>query len=141
MAAYLDGELTGEEMFAVRNHLSQCTRCSAEFDGYRRVKQMVSSLPTCEPRIDFEQRLLSAVASAPTGTQPFAVGSRAFSGIMFFAAAALLVIGILLTRPGTNQDSSKVALASPIDSDQAYVQASAPFSTGVAVSFEHGLKR
>lgn len=141
MAGYLDGELTGEEMLSIRSHLYECKRCCAEFDGYRRVKQMVCALPTREPNSDFEHRLLATVTSSTMSQPMLGIDSRAIKGVLFLAAASVLIVGFYFSRPSTKPDSSKVAFSSPIESDQAFVQASAPFTSGVAVSFGTGQKR
>ncbi len=140
MAAYLDAELTGEEMMAIRNHLNHCNRCSAEFEGYKRVKQLVSALPSKNPCDDFESRLLSAVKnnSAISITRANNFSRNVFA---FGIAAVLLIAAFTFTIINRGSENTNLAIGSPIESDQAFVQASTPYSTGFAVSFDSGPRR
>jgi anti-sigma factor RsiW len=58
MSAYVDGELTGAEMLAIRRHLSECAECAAEYESMRLVKQAVARLRTVVPRKDFAASIL-----------------------------------------------------------------------------------
>lgn len=44
LSAYADRELTGEEMYHVRNHISTCPECHKELDQLLEVKRAVASI-------------------------------------------------------------------------------------------------
>lgn len=60
ISAYLDGELSGEELTELVEHLGSCGRCSTEFEELQRVRSAVRSLPVMElppgliPQADYE---------------------------------------------------------------------------------------
>lgn len=59
LSAYLDQELTGEEMLAVRAHLGDCPLCRSEHQSLSDTKRLLASLALQTPRADLEQLLLS----------------------------------------------------------------------------------
>jgi len=59
LSAYLDQELTGEEMLAVRAHLGGCPLCRSEHQSLSDTKRLLASLALQTPRADLEQLLLS----------------------------------------------------------------------------------
>lgn len=71
---YLDGELCGTEMMAVRSHLHRCDACAEEAESLRSLKSALSRLPCCEPPEDLECRLMLAVKDA--SRRPVIGGSR-----------------------------------------------------------------
>ncbi len=52
LSAYIDSELTGQEMLTIREHLGRCQSCQSEKDSLLRVKQLLSALPEHAPRTD-----------------------------------------------------------------------------------------
>jgi anti-sigma factor RsiW len=52
MSAYVDGELTGAEMLAIRRHISDCRDCSAEYESLKMTKLALARLRTIRPRKD-----------------------------------------------------------------------------------------
>jgi len=50
LSAYLDGELTGEEMLTIRRHISECESCATELASVRKTKMLLSKLRTAIPR-------------------------------------------------------------------------------------------
>jgi len=50
LSAYLDGELTGEEMLMIRRHVNECESCSNELATVRKTKLLLSRLRTAMPR-------------------------------------------------------------------------------------------
>ena len=49
MMGYLDGELQGEDKENLEKHLAQCKKCSAEFEEFKRLHNMTSTLQLSEP--------------------------------------------------------------------------------------------
>lgn len=58
LSAYLDQELTGEEMLAVRAHLDDCALCRSEYRSLSDTKRLLASLALQTPRAELEQLLL-----------------------------------------------------------------------------------
>lgn len=59
MSAYIDGELTGEEMLAIRRHMATCSECAEEHDSLIFTKRAVSNLASARPRADFAAAILA----------------------------------------------------------------------------------
>src|SRR5437763_18911 len=53
LSAYIDRELAGSEMLEIRRHIGHCAGCSAEHEGLRRVKSLLSSAPPIQPSEEF----------------------------------------------------------------------------------------
>jgi hypothetical protein len=58
LSAYIDAELTGEEMHAVSNHLNCCPACRLEQESLQETKRLVASLALKAPREELESLLL-----------------------------------------------------------------------------------
>lgn len=63
ISAYLDGELSGMEMFAVREHVHSCQSCSAELEGTRQMKAIMGRLRPVKPSTGLEASLLAALGA------------------------------------------------------------------------------
>lgn len=63
LSAYIDAELTGEEMLLLRSHLNECPACAAECRSLRETKQIIASLALKTPRADLEQLLRAQAES------------------------------------------------------------------------------
>lgn len=61
LSAYIDSELTGEEMLAVRAHVEHCAECAEELDALLETKHLLSSLAFRAPRADMEELLRTAI--------------------------------------------------------------------------------
>ena len=48
LSAYIDKEMTGQEMLEITRHLTNCGGCSAEHESFRQVKSLMSGLPQRE---------------------------------------------------------------------------------------------
>lgn len=98
ISAYVDGELTGAEMLAIRRHLGGCPECMEECESVRRTKRAVASLRTVCPRADLAAcivRKLEQVSIPPYQralTRTYRFVGRKLSPV----AAALAVSGIAI---------------------------------------------
>lgn len=63
LSAYLDGELTGAEMIAIREHMRGCACCCEEHEALSQTKRLVASLALKAPRAELEALLLREAAS------------------------------------------------------------------------------
>lgn len=103
LSAYLDSELTGYEMLAIREHLANCEGCSEERASIELVRAMVRSLPQREPRPEW---LSSLQREAYFASLPLAARLRiflsqdasvlSFRGRRLASAAMLSVIGVFI---------------------------------------------
>ena len=59
LSAYIDGELNGVEMLAIREHLSGCETCREDYESLRATKQLLSRMPNVSPREDFARAILN----------------------------------------------------------------------------------
>ncbi|VAV99998.1 hypothetical protein MNBD_ACTINO02-2076 [hydrothermal vent metagenome] len=77
LSAYLDGELTRDELHVVVEHLDSCLECIAEFHELRDARTMLRTLPRLEvpdralPDIHYGAELSAYLdGELPTGEQP-----------------------------------------------------------------------
>ncbi len=59
---YLDGAVTGTEMAALQNHLSECAECNAEYQELRRTQQLVMDVGRAKAPEDLGLRLRVAIS-------------------------------------------------------------------------------
>lgn len=61
ISAYIDGELAGVEMLAVKRHISNCPRCADEFESIRNVKRMMSGMAYVTPQRDLTSLICTRI--------------------------------------------------------------------------------
>lgn len=122
ISPYVDGELTGAEMLAIRRHLGECPECSEEYESLRMTKLAVARLRNVAPREDFALcivRKLDEVSIPPYQralTSMFRFAARKLSPV----AAALAVSGValaLLAAGGQDRmlvEKSEVVATAPL---------------------------
>lgn len=98
LSAYADRELTGVEMFLVRQHVHECDACRLEESEVRRVKSVLSSAPMMEPSPDFEARLVAAVMGAKAEPAEERRVKSATGFALTTLAAAATICGIYIAR-------------------------------------------
>ena len=59
---YLDGAVTGTEMFALQNHLSECGACNEEYQGLRQTQQLLASAGRPKVPADLGLKLRLAIS-------------------------------------------------------------------------------
>lgn len=138
LSAYLDRELPGAELLAMRSHLASCAACREEEDALRQLKRFLGAAPTPEPPADFAERLTARVlAEREPAIRRQAIFRRpvfAFAGV---AACSMAVTFGLLSAAGPKPAPSAVAsgtqdLSFEVQRDQAYASGLDPTS-GVPV--------
>jgi anti-sigma factor RsiW len=105
MSAYIDGELTGAEMLAIRRHMHDCDDCAGEYESMRTVKQAIAALTTVVPRQDFAKSIMARLdeVQVPPYQRAADVLTRFVHGRLSPVAAALVASGVamvLLTAGG-----------------------------------------
>lgn len=61
LSAYIDAELTGEEMLAVRAHLGYCPDCQMDHEALLQTKRLLTSLAMRTPRAELESLLMTEI--------------------------------------------------------------------------------
>ena len=101
--AFVDGELTSEEMISVQAHLDECPECRAYVDDVLVIRASFPTEDDAELPADFAETVMKAVAetpqSRPKKRQPW--------GKLAAAAACLAVI--VLMQHGTDNGSDSFA--------------------------------
>lgn len=136
LSAYIDGELSGYEMLAIRSHVHDCAECSCELEELRRLKCLIGSLPESDPDEEFVLRLkarVRGVSALPRRPSPVYM----LSGLAFTAALALTLASIH-GRNNRGEVSAPVPVAAKSSNfelarDQAYQSGGDPFSDGSMV--------
>lgn len=104
--AFVDGELTGEEMISVQSHLDECPECRAYVDDVLVIRASFPTEDDAELPADFAETVMKAVAetprSRPKKRQPW--GKLA-------AAAVCLAVIVLMQRGGLTGGSGNTSAA------------------------------
>jgi anti-sigma factor RsiW len=128
LSAYIDRELSGTEMLAVRAHLTCCEMCRIEEEGLRMLKRVLSETPVREPSADFADRLAASIRAerAPIPMAPvplFRRPSLAFIGVALASMAVTFTIVNALQAPSTSSGMASrppaSSLALDVQRDQA----------------------
>jgi anti-sigma factor RsiW len=69
LSAYIDCELTGDEMRQIRRHLSDCDRCRAEHEALLQLKTMLGRLSATAPHTGFVAATLHRFAGRPASSR------------------------------------------------------------------------
>lgn len=119
--AFVDGELTSEEMISVQSHLDECPECRAYVDDVLVIRASFPSEDDVEMPVDFAETVMKAVAEAPQSRpkkrQPW--GKLA-------AAAACLAVIVLMQRGGLTGGSGNTSAACDTAPMEAAAAESAP---------------
>lgn len=105
ISAYVDSELPGVEMLALREHLRDCPECSAEHEYTLKVKRAFGGLRPTTPTPGLTDRIILRIDQVSHTTQEHGLASLrkrliAYPGQLRFAAAAMGVFAVLLTLRG-----------------------------------------
>lgn len=103
ISAYVDCELTGVEMLAIRHHLSGCAECRHGFDQILQIKRSLGTLPYKQARPDLAGDICSRLdeVAVPAYVHLLNLASkrislpnkRAFASMAVALAAAFLMFG------------------------------------------------
>jgi hypothetical protein len=119
---YLDGEVTGAEMLALQEHLTDCASCQAEYRALRRTQQLLASVKRPQAPEDLGLRLRVAISrEAAQARAPFqgllVRLENSFQSFMVPAAAgflsAVIIFGIAMAyfvAPSALQANNDVPL-------------------------------
>jgi anti-sigma factor RsiW len=115
LSAYADRELTGVEMFLIRQHVHDCDACREEEAEVRRMKSILSSIEVTEPSSDFEARLVCAVMG--TKVEPAEAkrlrSAASFALTSLAAAAAICIVYTVRAVPAPRQSGVVIRARAP----------------------------
>ncbi len=139
LSQFLDQELSGREMLAIRQHCGQCQACASELNSLTQVKAMLGSSPVAEPPIGFEARLHSAVFAGAT-LRPVAARFPFRSALVAAVAGAVLVVGVMRVIEPENPSAPIASSTESIDyeTDQTVQGMMDPFGGQPIVTVSHG---
>jgi anti-sigma factor RsiW len=137
LSAYLDRELSGDEMLQIRSHLSTCPDCREEEQDLRSLKALLGGVRAAEPTADFERRLSSVIHQAKTQQT-----TRAWkSSVLIFAAIAACTMAMTLSYMGpshrgqtSDADAKNRNIAFEVQRDQAYSAGGDPYGGPTVIS-------
>lgn len=132
LSAYVDRELSGNEMSRVRKHLCECSCCDTEALELIQLKEILSAVPQAEPPAGFEERLFAAVLAPPRAApQPTWRESWPLVAGVGLAAAAITMFFVGHADETTSAEAvrrSDDVMAREIHNDQAAMLGNDPFS-------------
>jgi predicted anti-sigma-YlaC factor YlaD len=102
ISAYVDSEIPGVEMLAVRQHLSDCPECNSEFESLLRVKRAYGALSPKDPSPALAMRIHQEIEALSQTPREHVVATlrRRFTFVhtrLGLAAASIAVFAVLLT--------------------------------------------
>ena len=117
LTAYIDGELTADEVAAVEAHLPGCAVCQAQVASLHAAIGTLAALPALQPSADFEEAVLAALRPSRVRRPHWA--RRA--AVMIVAGGAVAAALIVMPKLGLHGAStSELAMAAELDLLQNY---------------------
>jgi len=140
--AYIDGELDGESMLKIREHLRNCPDCESELKAIRRMKMLVARTLPMVPPTDLEDRLLAScrkqiAESSPHS--PFKYPVPTFAGIAFAAAVVTFALLASIPKHSTEKSPETTPIAFEIQRDQIYSVGLDPMAGSPTISTTHAI--
>ena len=89
LSAYLDRELSGEQMMTVRSHLESCSECQTELESLKLIKKDLYSLPLHEPSEQLQHEVMRKVRALEPAPNRRSLSVMVATSV---AAAALAVL-------------------------------------------------
>jgi hypothetical protein len=106
LSLYLDGAVTGTQMFGLQEHIGSCASCASEYDMLRQTQQLLVSVGRPKVPVDLRLKLRLAISrEAALARQPAFAGLRMrlenmLNAFMVPATAgflsALLIFGVVM---------------------------------------------
>ncbi len=147
LSAYIDRELNGGEMLALRDHVSQCRVCREELESLRSLKCLMSGFIPVEPPTGMEARLLIAVrtraeSSAPSVTlRKIQISWPTAVGLVFGSMAVTLFLAAIVPQATRVQPVAKsTPIPFEVQRDQSYAASSDPYGGAPIISATYGIR-
>jgi hypothetical protein len=124
LSAYLDGALTGKQMYSLDRHLRECAACDCEYESLRRTQSLVASMRPARVPADLSLKLRLAISHEVARSRSSYLRNlllhfeNAARGFMVPATTGLvatllifgLVAGILAAPPSVHANAADVPL-------------------------------
>ncbi len=134
LSAYLDGELTGQEMLTIRAHMGRCAGCARDMADLLELKAMIGDASEPQPAAEFEGRLVAHVFSSRPAC------STARAALPYALAATLLAsvgFAFIASRPHEEAVPFGERNSTPYDldmqRDQAFYAGTDPLRASVPI--------
>jgi anti-sigma factor RsiW len=104
-AAYIDDTLPGVEMSAMRDHLTECAKCSRRDAEVRRALMLLKHLPPVSVSQGFQDRLQARLAAENAAPVPVAQPGVSRRGAIKWAVAAgflIVAVGGITSLPSND---------------------------------------
>jgi len=136
LSAFLDDELGGTQMLAVRHHVSECRACQRELAALRALQGHMKALPNVAPATPSHEAMMAKVkARQPRIREKLhAVGMLTVSSV---AAAVLAVALFSRLYPQTPVAGNGQPAPFSANSDLPYVAGADPFGNHVPLQPVH----
>jgi anti-sigma factor RsiW len=132
LSAYIDRELSGEEMLELRKALRDNPYLQAEYESLKAVKTSLSQSANPEPPAELEDRLVASVLHKEPKRQLLGGLGVALASSVATAAAAFAILSLIgNTAPG--QPNAQPEAVVDTDADLNYASGSDPFGSPVPV--------
>jgi anti-sigma factor RsiW len=131
LSAYLDRELSGNELLELRGHLAQCPECRAEEVALRDLKMMLGGLEAPEPSEDLCDRLCCAVMQEARKEQTRWSWRRPIITFASVAAVSMLASFFVFSLRSTPPVAVKKDVTMDVAANQAYDVAADPYGAPV----------
>lgn len=140
LSAYVDGELSGNEMLSVQRHVQRCSACAKEIEEMRAAKRQLGAFPDVPIPAGLEDRLVESVFRAQVRQRRRSI--IAFGSAVVALCGAFAVVAIvranqeqaMAERQRMNDRAFEVAR------DQAYMERYDSLDGGssvIAASYPH----
>jgi hypothetical protein len=124
LSPYLDGAITGKQMYSLDRHLQECVSCRAVYDGLRRAQLMLAALGRAKAPEDLSLKLRLAIShEAARRRQPYFDGLRvrtenllrafmvpATTGLVATVLVFGLLLGLFTSPPAVRANTADVPL-------------------------------
>ncbi len=137
LSAYLDHELTGRQMIAMREHLNTCEACRQEMEALRRVSELFVEVEAGDAPDGLDDRILRAVQVSAEQKPKRAASMMIVTASAAAACFAAYIVSSVFT-PMKETPPTQVSTGFDLSADQAYQISSDPFSSHVPVALPAG---
>jgi|WetSurMetagenome_2_1015567.scaffolds.fasta_scaffold43273_6 anti-sigma factor RsiW len=124
LSALLDGELSGEESSAIRQHLESCPLCRQRLEATQKADAAVRGMTRIEPSADFDRVFWRKIADLENREKRrFRIGSLLTGWRPLFAtgmAAAIATAILIYTGQNKNPTQDEAIIAQNIELLQDY---------------------
>jgi anti-sigma factor RsiW len=134
LSAYLDRELSGNELLELRAHLAQCHECRAEEVELRNLKMMLGTLEAPAPSEDLADRLCCAVMQEARKSETRWSWRKPVITFASVAAISMFATFLVLSARGPKTVAPGQDITFDVAQNQAYDIASDPSMGAPVVS-------